>query len=248
MSAAPPSYSTISLCDPPDYFTAVENRPISPPPPYVDPTGSFGTSRHPATELPPAPAEVHRVEHCIKNWCALIWILFTISLALMHFVLFFICFKCSLPKSSLGAIRALFFLYILFLVGMVICCWDECKHRGALTASDGVVATFVCVQLPTYISIFVFFPLIISDMTELNEAIQSSVTVTKDYPCSLSFYKLVFGLVISDYIAIPVSILFIIMYAYVRSSPRCKLYLNSINTQGGPRNTQVQPRIQAEPN
>jgi hypothetical protein len=248
MSTAPPSYSTISLRDPPDYFIAVENRPTAPPPPYVDPTSSFGTSRPPATKLPPAPAQVHGVEHWIENWCAFIWILFLISLALLHLVLFAIYFKCPLPETSLGGIRALFFLHIISLVGMIIYCYRTCKRRGTFTASAGFLATFIYFHLPPWTSLVFFFSVIITDMTELNEAIRSSLTVTNAYPCSLSFYKLVFGVAITSYITIPASIIFMILCGCVLTSSRCKPYFNSMNTQGGPRNAQIQPGIQVERN
>ena len=232
MSAAPPDYSTISSPDPPKYSDIVANRPLSPPPPYADPTGSSATCRPSQSQPSLAPKKAEDVKQYIESGCVLTWILFLIVLALLHLVLFGVYFKCPLPKTSLGGIRTLFFLHIIFPVGMITYCCRKCKRRSALEMGHGLVATFI-LFVPSGISLFVFFPLIINDMTELNEAIQKPLNVTSTYPCTLSLYRLVFGVTIGNYVApLVLFLILMIMCVYVISSSHCE-------------NTQVQPDIQA---
>jgi hypothetical protein len=140
MSSVPPSYR-ISVRDPPSYDDAIRNRPVSLPPPYVDPTGPSIPHCPPQTPSQPALVQQHDVKQCIGNFCAIFWILFLISLALLHLVLFGICFKCPLSGTSLAATRAFFFLHIIFLIGIAIYCYSECKSRDTITADNIILIT-----------------------------------------------------------------------------------------------------------
>jgi hypothetical protein len=229
-----PSYSTISVSEPPEYSIVVGDTALLPPPSYVDSTGTFATHCSPETDPSLPPAKLRHVKQCIESWCTLFWILLLISLALLHTVLFVICFKCSLPKTSLSAIRAFFYLHIIFLIGMITYCCYKCKSRSVFTLNECVVATLINSIIPASISLLTFFGLTITDMVELNKAIQMSLSVTDTYLCSLTFYRLVFGVMIYNYIVGPLYMIMTATCLTFLKSTYFQRHLNLIVTQPRP--------------
>ena len=239
MAAAPPDYCTISSLDPPKYSDIVANRPLSPPPPYADPTGPSATSRPSQTQPSLVPKKAQDIKQYIGSCCALTCILFLIVLALLHLVLFGVCFKCSLPKTSLAGTRAFFFLHIIFLTGMVVYCYNKCKSRTTFTLKECLMAIFLYSVIPLTLNVVMFMFLTVDDMTGLNIAIQRPLSETNTYPCSLSFYKLIFGLIICNYIIGPVYVVLLVTVSIC-----IKYHSHPIFRQDRSRNMQVGVEIQ----
>jgi hypothetical protein len=235
MSLSPPSYSSISIRELPQYSDTVLNRPTSPPPPYVDPT-------YPSTVIPSVPprpsqipTEVNEDGQFIESCCVSIWILFLIVLALFHFVLFFVYVPCPLPKTDLGGIRAYLFLHIIFLVSMIIGCGCKYKHNIAFEKKHAFFAT-ICFSIPFVISFLVIFPWIIFNLNDLDDAIQRPSQVTETYPCSLSLYQLVFGIMICNYIlGLPTVVVAMICLYYFSENSGKSIFTLS--------NTRIEPEL-----
>lgn len=202
MSLLPPNYSSISIRNPPEYSDIVANLPSSSPPSYVDSTGNLLSH----LESLPIPEEVYEDSQCVKNRWAFSWILFLIVLGLLHLVLSGIYFKCPIPETDLNGIRTLLFLHIIFSVIMIIYFVCTCKCKIMLEANIGLLVT-ICFYLPFALGLVGFFPFIVRDLNKLSETIQNPLNVTNTYPCSLSFYRLVFGLVLFNYVVAPLLLL-----------------------------------------
>lgn len=95
-----------------------------------------------------------------------------------------------------------------------------------------LVATLVCTGIPFVFGI-VFYDTTI-DMIKLNKAIESPLSVTSMYPCSLIYYRILLGVMIRNYIANP---LFVILMEYtsaffihlVFNGIRIQSILNAVN-------------------
>jgi hypothetical protein len=216
MLSASPRYSSISIHDPPEYSIAIEKRPPSPSPPYVVSADSFATSHPPGTESQSTRAQLYYVTQCIESRCALTWILFLISFALLHLVLAILIIKCPLPETYLYAICRLFFFHILFLIVMIIICCYQCISKISFTLENGLLATMFYFMVPTIINIPASIYPITRELIQLNVAIQSPSYVTDAYSCSLSFYRLVFGLTICNYVGTILCVITLIIYIIYR--------------------------------
>jgi hypothetical protein len=102
MSLLPPNYSSISICDLPEYSDIVANLPSSSRPPYINSTGPSTVNLRSHLEASPIPEEVHEDSQCVENCCAFSCILFFIVLGLLYLVLFGIYFKSPIPKNWSG--------------------------------------------------------------------------------------------------------------------------------------------------
>jgi hypothetical protein len=120
MSFLPPNYSSVSICDPPEYSDIVSNLPSSSPPPYVNSTDSSTVNLPSHLESSPTPEEVYEDSQCVESCWTFSWILFLIILGLLHLVLSGIYFQCPIPETDLNGIRTLLFLHIIFSVVMII--------------------------------------------------------------------------------------------------------------------------------
>jgi uncharacterized membrane protein YagU involved in acid resistance len=228
MSFLPPNYSSVSICDPPEYSDIVSNLPSSSPPPYVNSTDSSTVNLPSHLESSPTPEEVYEDSQCVKSCWTFSWILFLIILGLLHLVLSGIYFQCPIPETDLNGIRTLLFVHIIFSVVMIIYCVCKCKCKSMLETNIGLLVT-ICFYLPFALGLVGFFPLIVRDLNEISEAIQNPLNVTNTYPCSLSFYRLVFGLVIFNYVLAPQLLLFFCLCIVLSSYGG--QFFNSINRQ-----------------
>jgi hypothetical protein len=157
MSSEPPSYSTIAERDPPKYSDAVANiYNFLPSPPYTDSTGSLVITNLPSITIPPAPILLNPLNWLVQNRYKLIWISFLILLSILHIILSIISFNCSLPKTSLNAIRAFLFLHIIFIGVEIIYCRHKYKSKSALTFESCCIAALACTGVPVVINIFSF--------------------------------------------------------------------------------------------
>ena len=153
-------------------------------------------------------------------------ILLFVVFDLLHLILYGIYFKCPLPETDRNGIRTLLFLDMIFSLIIIIYCIYKCKS---------VLETAIGLLVPSTLGLVVFFPWIIRDLNEISESIENPLNVTKIYPCSLSFYRVTFGLVLYNYVIFPV--LLLVLCPCIYFSNYGKRILNRINPQVLPERT-----------
>lgn len=180
-------------------------------PPYADPvmvlappTTNF--SPHIITEPVPHQARRHRVWAFFVDDFSLSFIILTLSLFGMYQIVL-ACYNCSLPDTSLIAIRISFFANFIFVLTVFLYVICIIIKKRILSSAD--VSAIICVYFILWMYEFCCTLHICQgyEMNSIRKTLQNATAIAL-LPCSASYYQQELGAMIA-HITSPIPLLFI---------------------------------------